>query len=197
MKNRGGTTGKMTPDYELVRTARKTLALYVRRDGRLEVRAPLRTSREQIDEFVRNKRDWIEKTRRRLSAGRRIVRLTKKEEAAYKQQAKAYLQQKCRHFSEVMVVRHGEVRISGAKTRWGSCSRKGTINFTYRLMFVPEELADYVVVHELAHLKEMNHSGRFWSVVEQVMPDYRARRKKLREFEKIEILITEDHDETV
>jgi len=197
MKNRGGTTGKMTPDYELVRTARKTLALYVRRDGRLEVRAPLRTSREQIDEFVRNKRDWIEKTRRRLSAGRRIVRLTKKEEAAYKQQAKAYLQQKCRHFSEVMGVRHGEVRISGAKTRWGSCSRKGTINFTYRLMFVPEELADYVVVHELAHLKEMNHSGRFWSVVEQVMPDYRARRKKLREFEKIEILITEDHDETV
>ena len=187
----------MTPDYELVRTARKTLALYVRRDGRLEVRAPLRTSREQIDEFVRNKRDWIEKTRRRLSAGRRIVRLTKKEEAAYKQQAKAYLQQKCRHFSEVMGVRHGEVRISGAKTRWGSCSRKGTINFTYRLMFVPEELADYVVVHELAHLKEMNHSGRFWSVVEQVMPDYRARRKKLREFEKIEILITEDHDETV
>jgi len=197
MKNRGGTTGKMTPDYELVRTARKTLALYVRRDGRLEVRAPLRTSREQIDEFVRNKRDWIEKTRRRLSAGRRIVRLTKKEEAAYKQQAKAYLQQKCRHFSEVMGVRHGEVRISGAKTRWGSCSRKGTINFTYRLMFVPEELADYVVVHELAHLKEMNHSGRFWYVVEQVMPDYRARRKKLREFEKIEILITEDHDETV
>ena len=94
-------------------------------------------------------------------------------------------------------MRHGEVRISGAKTRWGSCSRKGTINFTYRLMFVPEELADYVVVHELAHLKEMNHSGRFWSVVEQVMPDYRARRKKLREFEKIEILITEDHDETV
>jgi len=185
----------MVPEYELIRSARKTLALYVRRDGRLEVRAPLRTSREHIDEFVRKKRDWIENARNRLAAGRKTIRLTKKEEAAYKKQAKACLEQKCRHFSEIMGLRPGEIRINGAKTRWGSCSRKGAINFTYRLMLVPEELADYVVVHELAHLKEMNHSGRFWSVVERIMPDYRARRKKLREFEKIEIIITEDENE--
>lgn len=184
----------MTPEYELVRSARKTLALYVRRDGRLEVRAPFRTSREYIDEFVRKKRDWIENTRNRLSARQeavRTVRLTKKEEADYKKHAKAYLHQKCSHFSEVMGLRHGEIRINGAKTRWGSCSRKGSINFTYRLMLVPEELVDYVVVHELAHLKEMNHSGRFWSVVERVLPDYKERRKKLREYERrLEIIVS-------
>lgn len=173
-------------EYELIRSGRKTLAIYVRRDGRLEVRAPLRTSRAYIDEFVLKKRGWIESTRNRLSARqdvKKTVRLTKEEEAAYKKQAKGYLQQKCLHFSAIMGLRCGEVKINGAKTRWGSCNRKGGINFTYRLLLVPEELADYVVVHELAHLKEMNHSCRFWSIVEQAMPDYRARRQRLREHE--------------
>lgn len=173
-------------EYELVRSNRKTLALYVRRDGRIEVRAPLRTSKDYIDGFVRKKQDWIENTLGKLSARqteKRVIRLTSKEEARYKKQAKTYLQQKCGLFSEVMGLRHGEIKVNSAKTRWGSCNRKGDINFTYRLLFAPEELIDYVVVHELAHLKEMNHSARFWSVVEQIMPDYRARRKKLREFE--------------
>ena len=89
-----------------------------------------------------------------------------------------------------MGLEHGEVKINSAKTRWGSCNRKGNINFTYRLLFVPEEVIDYVVVHELAHLKEMNHSAGFWSVVEQTMPDYKARRKKLRECEhQVELII--------
>jgi predicted metal-dependent hydrolase len=171
-------------EYELIRSGRKTLALYVRRDGRLEVRAPLRTSKAYIDDFVLKKRDWIEKTRLRLAArqeARKTLRLTEAEEALCRAQAKAYLQQKCRHFSGIMGLRYGEIKVNGAKTRWGSCNRKGGLNFTYRLMFVPEELRDYVVVHELAHLKEMNHSDRFWAVVEQVMPDYRARRKRLRD----------------
>jgi predicted metal-dependent hydrolase len=84
----------------------------------------------------------------------------------------------------------GEVKINSAKTRWGSCNRKGSVNFTYRLLFVPEELIDYVVVHELAHLKEMNHSDRFWSVVAQTMPDYKERRRQLREYEnQIELIV--------
>jgi hypothetical protein len=152
----------------------------------VEVRAPLRTSKAYIDSFVLKKLDWIESTRSRLSARqatKRTIRLTAKEEAGYKKQAEEYLRQKCRHFAAVMGLRHGAVRINGAKTRWGSCNRKGDINFTYRLLFAPEELIDYVVVHELAHLKEMNHCAGFWSVVEQTMPDYRARRKGLREFE--------------
>ncbi len=180
-------------EYELVRSKRKTLALYVRRDGRVEVRAPLRTSKAYIDDFVLQKQDWIEGIQNKLAirqTTKRIIQLTTKEEAQYKKQAKAYLQQKCQAFSEEMGFRHGEVKINSAKTRWGSCNRKGDINFTYRLMLVPEELIDYVVVHELAHRKEMNHSPGFWSIVEQTMPDYKDRRKKLREYEhQVELII--------
>ncbi len=183
-------------EYELVRSKRKTLALYVRRDGRIEVRAPLRTSRAYIDDFVLKKRDWIDSTRNKLQArqtAKKVVRITAKEEARYKKQAKAYLEMKCVHFSRIMGLSPGDVKINSAKTRWGSCNRKGGINFTYRLLFVPEELLDYVVVHEMAHLKEMNHSGRFWSVVEQTMPDYKARRKRLREYEhQIELDVVPD-----
>lgn len=180
-------------DYELIRSGRKTLALYVRRDGSVEVRAPLRISKAYIDDFVSKKQDWIESTRSKLSArqaAKKIIRLTDKEAEQYKKQAKAYLQRKCRYFSGIMGLRHGEIKINGAKTRWGSCNRKGDINFTWRLLLMPEELVDYVVVHELAHLMEMNHSSRFWSVVERTIPDFKARRKKLREFERrIELIV--------
>jgi len=180
-------------EYQLIRSNRKTLAIYVRRDGRIEVRAPHRASKTYIDGFVLKKLDWIQRTRARLAAGqeeKKVIRLTAQEADRCKKQAKGYLQQKCSHFSEIMGLRPGAVRINSAKTRWGSCNGKGDINFTYRLLFVPEELIDYVVVHELAHLKEMNHSPRFWSVVEQVMPDFRLRRKRLREFERqIELVI--------
>ncbi|HML38976.1 MAG TPA: SprT family zinc-dependent metalloprotease [Bacillota bacterium] len=181
------------PEYELVRSARKTLALYVRRDGRVEVRAPLRTSKAYIDDFVRKKQDWIENTQAKQAArqeAQRIIRLTPKEELQYRKQAKECLQQKCGQFALLMGLCPGEVRINGAKTRWGSCNRKGDINFTYRLLFAPEKLIDYVVVHELAHLKEMNHSDRFWAIVEAALPDYRERRKRLREFERqVEVVV--------
>lgn len=173
--------------YELIRSGRKTLAIYVRRDGKVEVRAPLGTKKAYIDAFVEKKLDWIEGTRSKLAArqaSKKTIQLTEKEAKQHRKQAKEYLQQKCGYFSGIMGLCHGEIKINSAKTRWGSCNRNGDINFTYRLLFAPEELVDYVVVHELAHLKEMNHSNQFWSVVAQTMPDYKARRKKLREFEQ-------------
>ncbi len=173
-------------EYELIRSNRKTLALYVRPGGRVEVRAPLRMNIDAIDSFVQKKREWIESARLKLyekQAGKKTIYLSETEEARLKKMAKECLLEKCRHYSEIMGLSHGEIRISGAKTRWGSCNLRGNINFTYRLIFVPEEAIDYVVVHELAHLKEMNHSAKFWSIVEQIMPDYRERRNKLREFE--------------
>ena len=81
-----------------------------------------------------------------------------------------------------MGVIYGRISMRNQKTRWGSCSSNGNLNFNNRLLFVPEELVDYVVVHELAHRKEMNHSNAFWNVVEKYMPDYKERRKKLREY---------------
>ena len=180
-------------NYELIRTKRKTLALYVRQDGRIEVRAPLKTSKAYIDGFVTKKQDWITSTQNKLNerhSVKKIIQLTQQEEAKYKKQAGAFFQQKCQFFAEQMGLHHRSVKVNGARTRWGSCNRKGDINFTYRLIFAPEELIDYVVVHELAHTKEMNHSANFWTIVEQIMPDYKERRKKLREFQhQVELII--------
>ncbi len=180
-------------EYELIRTKRKTLALYVRQDGRIEVRAPLAASKAYIDGFVKQKQDWILNTRNKIAkrqAAKKIIRLTTSEEAQYKKQAKVYFQQKCQHFSGQMGLKPTSVKVNGAKTRWGSCNHRGDVNFTYRLIFAPEELIDYVVVHELAHRKEMNHSADFWAIVEQIMPDYRSRRKKLKEFQhQVELII--------
>ena len=81
-----------------------------------------------------------------------------------------------------MGVTYGRISMRNQKTRWGSCSSNGNLNFNNRLLFVPKELVDYVVVHELVHRKEMNHSNAFWNVVEKYMPDYKERRKKLREY---------------
>lgn len=87
------------------------------------------------------------------------------------------------YFAEMMNVTYGRITIREQKTRWGSCSSKGNLNFNWKLVLMPEEVLDYVVVHELAHRKEMNHSERFWNHVEKVLPDYQARRKLLRELE--------------
>ena len=79
-----------------------------------------------------------------------------------------------------MNLKYGRITITSAKTRFGSCSSKGNISFSYRLMLYPRELVDYVIVHELAHLSEMNHSDRFYKIIESVLPDYRERVKRLK-----------------
>ena len=181
-------------EYELIRTKRKTLALYVRTDGRVEVRAPLRTSKAYIDGFVGGKQEWIANIQSKLSKRQetqRTIRLTAAEVKEYKKKAQKFFQLKCQYFALQMGVKYGNVKVNSAKTRWGSCNRKGDINLTYRLLFASEELIDYVVVHELAHIREMNHSSRFWAIVEQMMPDYRERRKKLRDFQH-ELIMEEE-----
>lgn len=181
-------------EYKLVRSKRKTLALYVRQDGSLEVRAPLKTSKAYIEEFINQKQDWIRSTRSELSQRqerKEIVKISAEDAAKYKKQAKALLQQKCSFYGEIMGLRPVAIRVNSAKTRWGSCNGRGEINFSFRLLFAPDELIDYVVVHELAHLKEMNHSAAFWAVVVNTMPDYQARRKRLREHQhQVELVIT-------
>jgi len=98
--------------------------------------------------------------------------------------AKKDLKSRVLFYSKIMQVMPQHMKISSAKTRWGSCSRRKRVNFSWRLILADEALIDYVVVHELAHLKEMNHSAAFWSVVARVLPDYKERRKQLREFER-------------
>lgn len=109
--------------------------------------------------------------------------LIKKVKHFYKKKAKRVITAKVTEFSQLMDISVNNVRITSAKTRWGSCSSKGNVNFSWYLIMAPEEQVDYVIIHELAHIKQMNHSKRFWNIVEKYLPDYKIRRKKLKELQ--------------
>ncbi len=174
-------------EYQLVRSMRKTVAITVGRDGSVVVRAPHTASRAMIDRYVQSKQAWIRSTvesmQKRMSECLRL-QLTEEQIRECKAKAGAWLTQRADHYAAIMGVRYREIKISSALTRWGSCTSKGTINFAYRLILAPPELADYVVVHELAHLIEMNHSKRFWQIVGRMMPDYKDRQKRLNDWQR-------------
>lgn len=168
--------------YELIRAKRRSMSLKVDLDGTITVRTPYRTPVQTADWFVEGHRDWIEV---RLRAGARIMAerpsYTDRERAEGRKQAAEVITARCRYYAPVMGVSYGTVTIREQKTRWGSCSSKGNLNFNWRLIFAPEEVVDYIVVHELAHRKEMNHSRAFYNVVASVLPDYKVQEKWLKE----------------
>ena len=102
----------------------------------------------------------------------------------YRRLAKLLLTERVEHYAGLMNVSPTAVKINGAKTRWGSCSNKKSLNFSWRLVMAEDFVSDYVVCHELAHITEMNHSARFWAVVAGMLPDYKERRKRLKELQK-------------
>lgn len=150
-------------------------------DGTVVVRAPLRMSEDKIDRFVREHLDWIEKQKDRIQelSGKRHV-ITEQERADGIQKALKIFPERTAFFAERMGVDYGRITVREQKTRWGSCSQKGNLNFNWKLVLMPQALLDYVVVHELVHRKEMNHSARFWAIVEQELPDYQKRRNELK-----------------
>jgi len=101
----------------------------------------------------------------------------------YRMLAKRLLTEKTLAFAKIMSVNPTTVRINGARTRWGSCSTKKSINYSWRLVMADDEVIDYVIIHELTHLMEMNHSASFWRIVESAIPDYQARRARLKELQ--------------
>ena len=172
----------MLKGFELIHSARRSIAVEIR-SGRVIVRAPLRMSKTEIEQFVTSKADWINK---HLEAAkqRQSVPVQPLTAAEIQQLADAALQdipQRVRKYAASIGVTVGRITIRNQKTRWGSCSSKGNLNFNCLLMLCPEEIRDYVVVHELCHRKELNHSSRFWNEVARVMPDYAQRRKWLKE----------------
>ena len=150
-------------------------------DGTITVRAPYRTPVQTADWFVEGHRDWIEV---RLKAGARIMAerpsYTDRERAEGRKQAAEVIKARCRYYAPVMGVSYGTVTIREQKTRWGSCSTKGNLNFNWKLVLMPPEILDYVVVHELAHRIQMNHSAAFWAEVGKILPDYKERRQWLK-----------------
>nr|WP_308594002.1 M48 family metallopeptidase [uncultured Marvinbryantia sp.] len=167
-------------EYTIIRSRRKTMCLQVKADGQVVVRAPLRMTKQQIQEFVQKHESWILKKQDLAWKNSRRPVITDQERREGMEAARRYIPQRVAYFAQRMDVTYGRITIREQKTRWGSCSSKGNLNFNWKLMRMPPEALDYVVVHELAHRKEMNHSERFWAIVEKELPDYRERRKMLR-----------------
>ncbi len=210
---------------QIIRTKRKSIALIIKPDGRLVVRAPMRISDADIKHLVKQKERWIREKQKQVKDkstqskpkvymdGEEFLYLGKsyqlkivadlnpalvlsrkfylsrralpKAESVftewYREQARAVISERVKLYAARHGFKYRKIRITSARTRWGSCSSMGNLNFTWRLVMAPPEVIDYVVVHELAHLRVNNHSKEFWKQVERIMPDYKQRLKWLKE----------------
>ncbi len=178
-------TDKQNWDIELIRSDRRTISVEITRSGGVRVRAPRKMRQADIDSFLVSKKDWIEKhlarVRRELESTAQQDALSEDEIRRLADAALRDIPQRVERFAPLVGVTYGRITIRNQKSRWGSCSSKGNLNFNCLLMLMPDEIRDYVVVHELCHRLEMNHSAKFWAHVERVLPDYKSRRKWLRE----------------
>lgn len=167
-------------EYSVIYSKRKTLSLQVK-DSEVIVRAPRGISKKYIESFVQKHESWISEKlvlcekRREREAG-----LTDEAIEILKKEAKIYFKEELDKYSGIMGLKYSRMRITSAKKRFGSCNTNGVICFSYRLMLYPVLAREYVVIHELAHLKYMNHSTEFYRLIEQYMPDYKEIKRLLR-----------------
>lgn len=163
-------------EIEIRRSGRRTLALEVTRDGCVIVRAPNRCTKKQIDEFIAAHEQWLA-DKLALQRERQLSHPepTDEEANALMLRAKTEIPEKVAHYAQIMNLAPAGVKITSARTRFGSCSEQNSLCFSWRLMQYPEAAVDYVVVHELAHIIHKNHSRNFYALVARVLPDYKAR----------------------
>ena len=214
------------PEYRLVRSRRRTLALVIDADGTLTVRAPLKLANSAIQEFLAQKADWVHKTQSKLKTraaqrpshtfetgdsflwlGQAIpltlvpaqrptlqfdgAHFTLAQNAQpnakrhfenwYKEQARIHLQARLDHFARLHHLTYRGLRITSARTRWGSCNSKNELTFAWRLLMAPPEVIDYVVVHELAHTVHHNHGPKFWKLAGDILPNFKVHVRWLKE----------------
>lgn len=166
------------------------LGITVHSDGRVVLTKPKRISIRAAEAFLAKHQEWIEtaieKFRKRVEKKRAdqiLLPRPRKNSIAYKEArktAKALVAERLTHFNELYRFTYGTISIRDQKTRWGSCSAKGNLSFNYRIVYLPKDLQDYIIVHELCHTKEHNHSERFWAQVARAVSDHALLRKKLR-----------------
>ena len=168
----------------IIRSRRKSIALEITPDARLIVRAPVSIKDAEIDSILRDKRRWIEtkigQVREKLK-GFAPTRYNSAEIKELKHRALALFEERTAAYASCHGFRYKSISLSNASKRWGSCSSLGSLRFNWRLVLAPAEVTDYVIVHELCHLKEQNHSRRFWKRVEEILPDYRERNQWLKQ----------------
>lgn len=175
---------------EVIYSKRRTMGLEISGEGRVCARVPQRLADRQVMDFIKERQNWIvqkwflieKKRQNREQRPRPDYVQNPGLEAEYRNRAREQLEARTVYFARQMGVTYNRILIRAAKTRWGSCSARGNLNFHWKLILMPPAVLDYVVVHELAHRREMNHSPMFWAEVERILPDYRQRRKWLKEF---------------
>ena len=168
--------------YELKPSRRAcNLRLEIAASG-LIITKPWFISSSFMERFIIRQEAWILKNLAKHKNTEVLPKIAKDDLVVLKKRAAKILIARLEFFNQVYDLKYKSISVRDQKTRWGSCSRQGALNFNYRLVLLPEELLDYVAVHELCHLKEMNHSSKFWNLVALAIPDYKARRKKLEKF---------------
>lgn len=171
----------------IIKSRRKTIAIQVNSDLSVTVRAPYSVTEKYIEGFLNKNEAWISKQMNEIKVKKKSVEsgnvenVTLDKIKALADQALETIPTRVEYFARIIGVTYGNITIRNQKTRWGSCSSKGNLNFNCLLMLAPPDVLDYVVVHELCHRKQMNHSKAFWSEVEKVFPDYKKSIKWLKE----------------
>lgn len=160
----------------------KYLRITIHPGGEVIVTVPRLMKTEQVDLFLQKKRNWIEKKVRLMEKypKKNNTVLSKKEISILKQKALLFIQERLEYYNTFYNYRWNKISVRSQKTRWGSCSQKGNLNFNYKIALLPEDLANYIIVHELCHLKAFNHSRFFWDLVAKTIPDHRKKRQELR-----------------
>lgn len=160
----------------------RSIRLTVRGDGTLLVSAPHRIAEQRVTDFIKKKSAWITATLDRINAAKTTAPFTgtAHEYQSHRIRALRLAKERLQHFNAMYLLPYGRVSIRNPKTRWGSCSKKGDLSFSYKIALLDPELVDYIIVHELAHVGEFNHSPRFWALVAKTIPNYKRARKSLR-----------------
>jgi len=170
----------MNVPYQIIKSDRKTIVIQIKPDGQVVVRCPKRMRIEDARRFTESKADWIEKHLAKRPP-QDVVKYTPKEIEQLREQTRKLVTERVKFYAPIIGVSYGQIAIRTQHTRWGSCSSKGNLNFNCLLALVPLEVLDYVVVHELCHRKEMNHSELFWNAVARVIPNFKICKKWLKE----------------
>ncbi len=159
----------------------RRIRLTIRPNCQLTVTIPRRANLELVEKFMKDKARWIIE---KLEFFRKnAVPLIGEQGGKYRQHkkmAEKFVQERLGYYNRLYGFAYGQISVKNHKRRWGSCSSKGNLNFNYRIIFLPPDLADYIIVHEMCHLKEMNHSKSFWRLIEKIFPDHQEKRKALK-----------------
>ena len=164
------------------RAKRMRLAVYC--DGSFVVTIPHGMEITRAENFIFQKTEWVFNKLKTMKGRKRsdiFTKRSKKEYLKLKDEALKMAEKKVEEFNKFYKFKYNKISIRNQKTRWGSCSKKGNLNYNYKIALLSNELADYIIIHELCHLKEFNHSRKFWNLVERAIPDYRERIEKIKE----------------